>query len=96
MVCSCCLGESVGKPKGYVAEPSIGGPVMVLVVLSLSVIVMGVPRAMDQVLQGGAKMVTWTRLFMICLVQNCIVVVSRRSLCGASWLERSIEIGYSW
>ena len=56
----------------------------------------GVPRAIDQVSQGGAKIVTWTRLFIICVVQNWMVVVSSRSLCGACWLERSIEIGYIW
>ena len=66
---------------------------MVLVWLLWSGTVIGVPRAMDHVSQGGAKMVTWTRLFIICVVQNWIVVVSRRSLCGACWLERSIEIG---
>ena len=58
MVCSCCLGESVGSPKGYFAERSIGGPVMVLVELSWLGIVIGVPRAMDQVSHGGANMVT--------------------------------------
>ena len=51
--------------------------------LSWSGIVIGVPRAMDHVSQGGAKIVTWTRLFIICVDQNWIVVVGSRSLCGA-------------
>ena len=61
----------------------MGGPVIVLVWLLWSGIVIGVPRAMDQVSHGGAKTVTWTRLFIICVDQNWIVVVSSRSLCGA-------------
>ena len=61
----------------------MGGPVIVLVWLLWSGIVIGVPRAMDQVSQGGAKTVTWTRWFIICVDQNWIAVVSSRSLCGA-------------
>ena len=61
----------------------MGGPVIVVGWLLWSGIVIGVPRAMDQVSQGGAKIVTWTRLFIICADQNWIVVVSSRSLCGA-------------
>ena len=61
----------------------MGGPVIVVGWLLWSGIVIGVPRAMDQVSQGGAKIVTWTRLFIICVDQNWIVVVSSKSLCGA-------------
>ena len=50
---------SVGSPYGCLADLRMGGPVMVCAGLfSVACMCMGVPLAMLQVSQGGAKMVT--------------------------------------
>ena len=60
---------------------------------SVACMCMGVPLAILQVSHGGAKIVTCTRPLSIGCVQNLIVDGSIMSLCGASSLERSIEMG---
>ena len=54
---------------------------------------MGVPLATDHVSHGGEKIVAVTLPDRICDFQNWIVEGFVRSLCGASSLDRSIEMG---
>ena len=61
---------------------------------SVACICSGVPLAMLHVSHGGAKIVTCTRLLRICCVQNLMVDGSIMSLCGASSLDKSTEMGY--
>ena len=76
IVCWCCFLDRCGRPWGYVALRSLGGPWWVMLVCGL---VNGLPRATDHVSHGGASMMVCTRPLYIWFCQKVTVSGLRRS-----------------